>query len=105
MGLVDVALLASGGVILAGIAYPAYARSQAGWKIGAWSSSAGISVWFGLGALAYLAGMWSLYGWIGALLAIPLAFLTGLVLMLVVRRHVQLLALVGPILANIWFVT
>jgi hypothetical protein len=105
MELVDGALLVSGGVILAGIAYPNYARSQRGWRVGAWSGSAGWSVWFGLGALAYLAGMWSLYGWIGALFAIPLAFLTGLVFMLVVRRHVQLLSLVGPILANIWFVT
>ncbi|WP_068864875.1 hypothetical protein [Erythrobacter dokdonensis] len=97
------ALLISGGVTLAGIAYPTYAQSKPGWKIGAWAGGNVWSLWFGMGALAYLAGMANVFGWIGFLGAIPLAFLIGFALNVIVGRHMQLVALPGPILANLWF--
>jgi len=99
------ALLVSGGVTLVGIAYPTYAQSKPGWKIGAWVGGDVWSLWFGMGGLAYLAGMANVFGWLGLLGAIPLAFLIGLALIVIVGRHMQLLALPGPILANIWFMT
>lgn len=103
MGFSDWALLISGGVTLTGIAYPTYAQSKPGWKIGAWAGGGVWSLWFGLGALAYLAGMANTFGWVGFLGAIPLALLIGFALFVIIGRPMQLLALPGPILANLWF--
>lgn len=97
------ALIFSGGLILAGIAYPQFAGSQPGWKVGAWSGGTLWSLWYGMGALAYLAGMGKDFGWIALLAAVPLAFVLGLGLVTTARRHTQLIALAGPILANLWF--
>lgn len=99
----QVSLLLSGGLLMAGLAYPSYARTQPGWKVGAVGGGGFWTLWFGLGALAYVGGMANVFGWLGLLAAIPWAFFLGFVLMLTVGRHVQLLALPGPILANIWF--
>lgn len=100
----DLALLGSGGLILCGIAYPQYARSQRGWKIGAWAGSTGWVIWYGIGALAYFAGMWSTFGLLGIVGSIPLAFLLGFTLTIAARQSSQLIAIIGPILANVWFV-
>lgn len=101
----ELALLISGGLIFAGIAYPAYARSQQGWKIGAWSGGSLWALWYGMGALAYVTGMANVYGWIGAIVALPLAFTAGSAVIYVAKRHAQLLTLAGPIFANLWFMT
>ncbi len=103
MDISQVSLLLSGGQIMAGIAYPSYARTQQGWKVGAMAGGGFWSLWFGLGALAYVSGMANVFGWLGLLAAIPWAFFLGLVLMLTLGRHMQLLALPAPILANVWF--
>ena len=98
-------LLLSGGLLQAGIAYPFYAPTQSGWKIGAWAGGGLWSLWFGFGTLAYLGGMANVFGWLGLIAAIPWALFLGFVLMLTLGRHMQLLALPAPILANIWFMT
>ena len=97
------ALLLSGGFILSGIAYPAFARTQLGWKTGASSHGAWWSLWYGFGALSYLAGMGTTFGWIGLVAAIPAAFAIGFALMMAAKRNAQMIALIGPILANLWF--
>lgn len=97
------ALLMSGGLILAGIAYPAFARQQAGWKTGTWSGGAAWSLWYGMGALAYLAGMGTTFGILGLMASIPLALILGFTVMMIVKRQTQLVALTGPVLANLWF--
>lgn len=99
------ALIVGGGLVLAGVAYPRFAEAQSGWKVGSWAGGTAWSVWFGLGAIAYLAGMWSLFGWLGALSSLPVAFFVGLAMTLTFRRHIQLLALAGPILTNVWFMS
>lgn len=104
MHFADWALLASGGIVLAGIAYPSFAAARPGWKVGAWAGSCLWSLWFGLGALAYLAGMASGFGWVGLLAALPLAFALGLGLILTAGARTQLLVLPGPILANLWYI-
>lgn len=101
----DWALLVSGGVTLAGVAYPSFAQSKPDWKIGAWAGGPLWSLWFGIGALAYLAGMANVFGWLGFLGAIPLAFVVGFGMILMAGRHTQILALVGPVLAKLWFMT
>lgn len=98
------ALLVSGGLILAGISYPDYARRQPGWKVGAWAGGVGWALWYALGALAYFGGMGRMLGWLGLLAAVPLAFIVGFGLTTFAKRHTQLIALIGPILANLWFV-
>jgi hypothetical protein len=98
-------LALSGGLIMAGIAYPSFARTKSGWKVGAWAGGGLWSLWFGSGTVAYLGGMANIFGWLGLLVAIPWAFILGFVLTLTVGRHMQLLALPGPFLANIWFMT
>lgn len=103
MRFVDWALILSGGLILAGIAYPQFAIARPGWKVGSWAGGSLWSIWYGLGSLAYLAGKGNSFGWIALLAALPLAFILGFGLTTVVGRHVQLLALAGPILANLWF--
>lgn len=98
------ALLFSGGVTLAGIAYPAFAQSKPDWKVGAWVGGPIWSLWFGMGALAYLGGMANVFGWAGFLGAIPSALIVGFAAMIMAGRHTQFLALAGPVLANVWFV-
>ena len=105
MDLSQWSLVLSGGLLMAGIAYPFYAPTQPGWKIGAWAGGGLWSLWFGFGALAYLGGMANLFGWLGLLAAIPWAFFLGFVLTFTIGRHMQMLALPAPILANIWFMT
>ena len=99
----NLALLISGGIVLAGIAYPGFAQAQPGWKVSAWVGGGVWSLWFGMGALAYLAGMANVFGWKGFLGAIPLAFAGGFVLILAAGRRAQVIALPGPFLANLWF--
>lgn len=98
------ALLISGGLVLAGIAYPSFARQQPGWKIGAGAGGIIWSVWYGTGALAYLGGMAQVFGWIGIVAAVPLALIIGFAIVMAVKRRTLLVALVGPILANLWFI-
>ncbi|BDI59531.1 hypothetical protein [Qipengyuania nanhaisediminis] len=102
MEISDWALLISGGMIIAGIAYPTYAQSKPGWKVGAWSGGPLWSLWFGMGALAYLGGMANTFGWLALLGAIPLALVLGFAMVLVGGRHAQIAALSGPIFANLW---
>lgn len=97
------ALLFSGGVVTAGIAYPSFARQKLGWKIGAGSGGTVWSVWYGMGLLAYLGGMGQVFGWIGFMAAVPLALIRGFGLIMLLKRQTQLFALIGPIIANIWF--
>lgn len=105
MSIAQLALLLSGGLILAGIAYPSFARSKVGWKVGAWTGGGGWALWYGFGALAYFAGMWTALGWVGLLVCVPLAFCLGLIALMALKRHVQMVALTGPILANLWYVS
>gem|GEM_PF-4873836 len=65
MSVAQLALLLSRKLILAGIAYPDFARTKDGWKVGAWTGGGCWALWYGFGALAYLAGMWTALGWIG----------------------------------------
>jgi hypothetical protein len=104
MNVSELSLLLSGGLLMAGIAYPSYAPTQRGWKIGAWAGGGFWLLWLGMGALAYLGGMANVFGWLGLLAAIPWAFFLGFVFMLTIGRHMQLLALPAPVLANIWFI-
>lgn len=97
------ALLFSGGIVLAGLAYPAFARSQPGWKTGSAAGGTLWSLWYGAGGLAYLAGMGKTFGWLGLVLAIPAALAVGFFLTLLAKQRVQLIALIGPVLANLWF--
>jgi hypothetical protein len=103
MPIADWALIISGGVVLAGIAYPGYARTQQGWKVGGWANGGPWALWYGFGGLAYLAGMVKTFGWWALLAAVPLAFIIGFGLMMAAKRRTQMLALVGPVLANLWF--
>lgn len=93
----------SGGFILSGIAYPSYARTQPGWKTGSAAHGTWWSLWYGFGTLAYIAGMGKTFGWVGLVAAIPVAFGIGFALLMAAKRSTQLIALVGPILANLWF--
>lgn len=52
---------------------------------------------------SYLAGMGKTCGWVGFVAAIPVAFAIGFSLMMVAKRITQLIALAGPIFANLWF--
>ena len=61
------------------------------------------SLWFGMGTIAYLAGMANIFGWLAFLGAIPLALAVGFILILIAGRHTQITALIGPILASLWF--
>lgn len=103
MNFSELALLISGGVTLAGIAFPTFAQAKPDWKVGAWVGGPVWSLWFGMGALAYLAGMANVFGWLGFLGAIPLALALGFVLILATGRHTQIIAVAGPVLANLWF--
>jgi hypothetical protein len=103
MDWVSILTLLGGGLILSGVAYPAYAQAK-GWPIGSAADSAIWSVWFFMGGLAYLAGMFSLWGWLGLIAAIPAAFVLGLALTSIIKRHIQLAAYGGPLLANIWYI-
>lgn len=105
MHFTDLVLLGSGGLVIAGIAYPSFAAARPGWKVGAWIGGTFWSIWFGMGALAYLAGVASVFGWPGLLLALPLAFLIGLGAIVVAGPRTQALALPGPILANLWLLS
>lgn len=99
----EIALLTGGGFVMAGIAYPTYAGSQPGWKIGAWTNSDFWHVWLGIGALAYLVGMARVFGWPGFLLAIPVAFLLGLFTTIIAKQRTRILGFVGPLLSQVWF--
>lgn len=99
----QLALILSGGLVMAGISYPTFARTQPGWKTGSLASSDGYALWCGAGAIAYLGGMWNIFGWLGLLLAIPVALVFGFLLTLVAKGKVQVLALTGPVLANLWY--
>lgn len=103
MHFADWGLLASGGVMLTGIAYPSLAGARPGWKVGARTGGTLWSAWFGLGALAYLAGMATEFGWVGLLAALPLAFAAGPVLIFTAGARTQVIALTGPVLANLWY--
>lgn len=98
-------LLLAGGLTLAGIAYPTYARQQFGWKTGAWVGGTVWSLWFGLGAINTLAAAAGDFGWLGALLVIPAAFVIGFVVVLAVKSRTQLIAPIGPALAIFSFVS
>jgi len=100
--LLSAVTLLGGSLIMAGIAYPGFAKSS-GWPVGAAANGPVWALWFGMGALAYLAGMHTLWHWWGLIAAVPVAFLGGMTLTLVLKKQVQLLAYLGPILANVWF--
>lgn len=94
----------AGALTTAGIAYPSLARTKPGWKLGKWSGGPGLSIWYLLGALNYLAAMAHLWGWGGFLTAIPVAFVGAFIATSIIRQHVQLVALFGPILAFVGYV-
>jgi len=104
MDLVGISTLISGGLIFGGVAYPNYAQAK-GWAIGSTTGGAIWSVWFLFGGLAYLAGMFSFWGWLGLIAAVPAAFVHGLAFTLLLKRQMQLAAFLGPLLANIWYLT
>lgn len=97
------ALLISGGVTLAGISFPTFAQAKSDWKVFPWVGGPMWSLWFGMGALAYLVGMANVFGLLGFLGAVPLALAFGFVLILATGRHTQIVAVAGPVLANLWF--
>lgn len=90
-------------MILAGIAYPNFARQKPGWKIGA--GGTGCSVWYGTGALSYLGVMAQVFGWIGFVAAVPVALMIGFGLVMLLKQQAQLVAIVRPTIANIWFMS
>jgi len=102
LGVAGIVTFAGGGLIAAGIAYPAYARSR-GWPIGAAAGEALWLLWFAFGAFAFLAGMYAQWSWWGAIAAVPVGFALGFLATLIFGKNVQLIAYLGPILANLWY--
>ena len=87
-----------GGLTFAGIAYPYYAPGQPGWKIGAEANTEKWAIWFLAGAIAFFWAMFHLWRWWGLLVALPIAFVAGLVLTVSIGRNVQLAAYAGPVI-------
>lgn len=94
--------LVAGGLVLAGIAYPEMAP-QKGWPVGAISGGIFWTIWYGFGALAYLAGTIHLFAWWAIVIAPISAVAVGFCLTSILSRNIQLAALIGPILANLWY--
>lgn len=104
MGLAEIAaLVLGGGLIQAAIAYPHFAQTQRGWKIGSWASNDWFLMYYAFGAFAFLGGMFALWRWIGLLLAWPIAMGLGALSLFALRQRIQTFALAGPILCNVWF--
>ena len=101
---IGIVTLLGGALVLSGTAYPSYARAK-GWPVGAAAHGTFFTIWFLFGGLAYLAGMFSIWGWWGLGAAVPAAFLIGLALTTLLGRHVQIVAYAGPVLANVWHLT
>lgn len=100
---VIIATIVAGGLILAAASYPTFAESRDGWTITVRGDAGWWAVWFAYGGLTYLVGMFNIWGWLGLIAAVPLAFAVGFALTMILRQAVQYVSIVGPILANVWF--
>lgn len=92
-----------GGLIMAGTSYPYFAALQPNWKQGEAENGEYLNIWYFFGSLAYLAGSFSLLGWIGLLAAVPSAFVCGFALTMLIGQNIKFVARLGPVLANVWF--
>ncbi len=93
----DFVILFGRNLMVAGIAYPAFAKAKR-WPVGAATGGSLWAIWFGVGALGYIAAMFVRWNWLGLIAALPTGCIGGMLITFLFRRHVQLIAYLGPVL-------
>ncbi|MBN9506602.1 MAG: hypothetical protein J0I69_11300 [Altererythrobacter sp.] len=92
------------GLLWMGITYPEMADGK-GWKRGAWVGSNGWYVFFGFGVLSLISTFWRDGELIWLIPAAIGGFVAAFVATMLLRSNTQLVALLGPIAAIIWFLS
>ena len=90
------------GLVMSGITYPTLAKVK-GWPRGGWLETDSFYIYFGGGMIATLFCAWHVWGWWGPFAIIPISMVMGFILTQIFRRHIQIIALLGPSSALVWY--